>query len=162
MGIPVAHFMTNSLKFLQVLLPFIVLHGSMDILTDPSVSKLLHESASSADKTIKLYPDMWHTITAGEPPENIDLVFSDIITWLDERTDGAGNLRLEREQKAGHDEHFLDCMGKVSTESWKLKTAQQTISVVFDQILGNKNCKVVAIDDDMCREYIYAHIWWEW
>lgn len=117
MGIPVAHFMTNSLKFLQVLLPFIVLHGSMDILTDPSVSKLLHESASSADKTIKLYPDMWHTITAGEPPENIDLVFSDIITWLDERTDGAGNLRLEREQKAGHDEHFLDCMGKVSTES---------------------------------------------
>eukprot|EP00268_Persea_americana_P065984 TRINITY_DN8895_c0_g2_i1.p1 TRINITY_DN8895_c0_g2~~TRINITY_DN8895_c0_g2_i1.p1 ORF type:complete len:362 (-),score=59.71 TRINITY_DN8895_c0_g2_i1:307-1287(-) len=100
----------------KVSLPFIVLHGSADIVTDPSVSKLLYESASSADKTFKLYPDMWHTITAGEPPESIDLVFSDIIAWMDERTD-AGNLRAEREQKAGHDDQFLDYQGKVSRVS---------------------------------------------
>ncbi|KAG5587710.1 hypothetical protein H5410_048144 [Solanum commersonii] len=69
----------------EVTLPFLVLHGEADIVTDPEVSKALYEQASSKDKTIKLYPGMWHGLTYGEPEENIEIVFSDIISWLDKR-----------------------------------------------------------------------------
>ncbi|GMI44934.1 hypothetical protein TrCOL_g8709 [Triparma columacea] len=59
--------------------------GDADRVTDPDLSKQLHDSAESKDKTIKLYEGMWHTLTTGEPEENIDKVFGDIKTWLDER-----------------------------------------------------------------------------
>ncbi|MED6220593.1 hypothetical protein PIB30_046274 [Stylosanthes scabra] len=67
----------------KVTVPFFVLHGEADRVTDPDVSRALYERASSKDKTIKLYPSMWHGLTSGEPDDNIDIVFSDIITWLD-------------------------------------------------------------------------------
>lgn len=86
----------------EVSLPFIIVHGGDDKVTDPSVSKLLYESASSSDKTFKLYPGMWHGLTSGEPSENIDLVFGDIVGWLDKRA-ALGNSRLEREQKQEND-----------------------------------------------------------
>nr|GMD23566.1 caffeoylshikimate esterase-like [Ipomoea batatas] len=69
----------------EITLPFFVLHGEADTVTDPEVSKALYEQASSKDKTIKLYPGMWHGLTSGEPDENIQIVFSDIISWLDKR-----------------------------------------------------------------------------
>ncbi|XP_064983897.1 caffeoylshikimate esterase-like [Musa acuminata AAA Group] len=91
-------------KLHQVSLPFLIVHGGEDIVIDPSVSKLLYETASSEDKTFKLYPGMWHAITSGEPPENIDLVFSDIVAWLDRRrAAGEGSLRSEMEHKSRHD-----------------------------------------------------------
>ncbi|KAL6515973.1 hypothetical protein OROGR_019278 [Orobanche gracilis] len=71
-----------------VTLPFFVLHGEADTVTDPEVSRALYERASSSDKTIKLYPGMWHGLTAGEPDDNIDIVFSDIISWLDKHAVG--------------------------------------------------------------------------
>ncbi|XVE73332.1 hypothetical protein DITRI_Ditri11bG0109200 [Diplodiscus trichospermus] len=69
----------------EVTLPFFVLHGEADIVTDPEVSKALYEKASSRDKTIKLYPGMWHGLTSGEPDDNIEIVFADITAWLDKR-----------------------------------------------------------------------------
>ncbi|XP_051131668.1 caffeoylshikimate esterase-like isoform X2 [Andrographis paniculata] len=69
----------------QVTLPFLVLHGEADAVTDPEVSRALYEQASSKDKTMKLYPGMWHALTAGEPDNNVDIVFSDILSWLDNR-----------------------------------------------------------------------------
>lgn len=71
---------------MQVTLPFFVLHGEADIVTDPEVSRALYDKASSRDKTIKLYPGMWHGLTSGEPDDNIEVVFSDIISWFDKRT----------------------------------------------------------------------------
>nr|XP_043621509.1 caffeoylshikimate esterase-like isoform X2 [Erigeron canadensis] len=71
----------------KVTLPFFVLHGEADIVTDPEVSRALYDQASSKDKTIKLYPGMWHGLTSGEPDHNIDIVFGDIISWLDKRCD---------------------------------------------------------------------------
>jgi acylglycerol lipase len=68
----------------QVTLPFLVLHGGDDIVTDPSVSKLLFEEASSRDKAFKLYPGMWHALSAELPPD-VEHVYSDIISWLDKR-----------------------------------------------------------------------------
>ncbi|MFS7968876.1 putative 2-acylglycerol O-acyltransferase [Helianthus anomalus] len=58
-----------------------------DTVTDPEVSRALYEQASSKDKTIKLYMGMWHGLTSGEPDHNIDIVFGDIISWLDKRSE---------------------------------------------------------------------------
>ncbi|XP_042440085.1 caffeoylshikimate esterase-like [Zingiber officinale] len=69
-----------------VKLPFFVLHGEADTVTDPEVSRALYERSGSADKTIKLYPGMWHGLTAGEPDDNVEAVFADIIEWLDRRS----------------------------------------------------------------------------
>ncbi|KNA04586.1 hypothetical protein SOVF_198300 [Spinacia oleracea] len=82
----------------EVTLPFLVLHGGDDKVTDPEISKLLHESATSLDKTFKLYPGMWHALTYGETPENTNTVFNDIIEWLGERSKGT-NSRLENASK---------------------------------------------------------------
>ncbi|KAL1827355.1 hypothetical protein ACET3Z_005767 [Daucus carota] len=70
----------------QVTIPFFVLHGEADTVTDPDVSRALYELASSVDKTIKLYPGMWHGLTAGETDNNIETVFKDITAWLDKRS----------------------------------------------------------------------------
>eukprot|EP01018_Ginkgo_biloba_P020833 Gb_12920 [translate_table: standard] len=84
----------------EVTLPFLVLHGEADVVTDPAVSKLLYESAQSFDKTLKLYPDMWHGLTFGEPSEHTQLVFSDITAWLDKRsTDGCLEKNNEMQEK---------------------------------------------------------------
>ncbi|KAL3643460.1 hypothetical protein CASFOL_014275 [Castilleja foliolosa] len=72
-------------RLAEVSLPFIVLHGEDDRVTDPSASQLLYQSAVSFDKTIKLYPAMWHSLTIGELSDNMDIVFNDIIGWLDQR-----------------------------------------------------------------------------
>lgn len=75
-------------------------------MTDKSVSRQLYEKASSTDKTLKLYPGMWHGLLYGEEPGNIDVVFSDIIGWLDGRT-SAGNARVEGEQKRAEEDGAL-------------------------------------------------------
>ena len=67
----------------DIKMPFFILHGEADTVTDPEVSRALWERAASLDKTMKLYPGMWHGLTSGEPDSNINLVFSDIILWLD-------------------------------------------------------------------------------
>ncbi|KAF0889693.1 hypothetical protein E2562_030170 [Oryza meyeriana var. granulata] len=96
----------------QVSLPFLVVHGAVDRVTDPSISDLLYQMASSHDKTFNLYPGMWHALTSGELPNNIDAVFRDIITWLHRRTsfgaqqqDGVTLAAVsETDHKARHDD----------------------------------------------------------
>ncbi|CAN6330122.1 unnamed protein product [Urochloa humidicola] len=91
----------------QVSLPFLIVHGGADKVTDPSVSELLYQSAVSQDKTLKLYPGMWHALTSGESLNNVRMVFQDIIAWLDHRSGHAltslTEKLLEVEQKARHD-----------------------------------------------------------
>lgn len=95
----------------QVSLPFLVLHGGDDKVTEPSVSKLIYEKASSSNKSFKLYPGMWHSLSRGETAENTEIVFSDIIKWLDEKVE-VGNARLERELKSRYDIPHTDSFGK--------------------------------------------------
>ncbi|CAA3029477.1 caffeoylshikimate esterase-like [Olea europaea subsp. europaea] len=90
----------------EVSFPFLILHGEDDKVTDPSVSKILYESARSEDKTFKLYPGMWHSLSYGELPENLDIVFSDTISWLNEKV-SLGNSRIEEEQKLANDHDAL-------------------------------------------------------
>ncbi|KAH8483363.1 hypothetical protein H0E87_027957 [Populus deltoides] len=70
----------------EVSLPLLILHGEADTVTDPSVSKALHEKACCSDKKLKLYKDAYHALLEGEPDEMIIQVFNDIISWLDERS----------------------------------------------------------------------------
>ncbi|KAL6190322.1 hypothetical protein ACLB2K_036720 [Fragaria x ananassa] len=65
--------------------PLLILHGEADTVTDPLVSQLLYEKASSKDKTLKLYQDAYHCILQGEPDDTIFTVLDDIVTWLDSR-----------------------------------------------------------------------------
>ncbi|XP_004495954.1 caffeoylshikimate esterase-like isoform X2 [Cicer arietinum] len=100
----------------QVTLPFIVLHGANDTVTDPEVSKALYDRASSVDKTMKLYPGMWHGLTSGEPDENIELVFGDIISWLDKRA--SSKARLESFltiQTYNHSDNLHEFQGRRSS-----------------------------------------------
>lgn len=72
-------------------LPFIVLHGDADVVTDPSVSRNLYEVAKSKDKTLKIYEGMLHSLLFGEPDENIAIVLGDICNWLTQRIDRKAN-----------------------------------------------------------------------
>ncbi|KAF5728658.1 caffeoylshikimate esterase [Tripterygium wilfordii] len=77
-----------SQQLSKVSIPFIVLHGSADVVTDPNVSKALYEEAKSEDKTIKIYDGMMHSLLFGETDENIEIVCKDILSWLEERCKG--------------------------------------------------------------------------
>jgi len=67
-------------------LPFFVIHGEADKVTDPELSKMFVDKSTSKDKTLKLYEGMWHTPTVGEADKDIEVVFKDMIKWLDERS----------------------------------------------------------------------------
>ncbi|GAQ87215.1 Monoacylglycerol Lipase [Klebsormidium nitens] len=73
----------------EVTIPFLLLHGGADAVTDPEVSAALHDQAKSFDKTFKLYPGMWHGLLTGEPDDNAELVWHDILAWLDQRSGAA-------------------------------------------------------------------------
>ncbi|XP_021830790.1 caffeoylshikimate esterase [Prunus avium] len=74
----------------DVSLPFIVLHGSADVVTDPNVSRALYEEAKSEDKTIKIYEGMMHSLLFGETDQNVDIVRADILSWLNHRCHAGG------------------------------------------------------------------------
>lgn len=79
----VTDYLSQNLR--NVTIPFIVLHGSMDVVTDPKVSESLYEEAKSEDKTIKIYDGMVHSLLFGETDENVEIVRQDIISWLNGR-----------------------------------------------------------------------------
>lgn len=105
------HVENNILK--KVSLPFLIVHGGDDKVTDPSVSDLLYRSAVSQDKKLNLYPAMWHALTSGETVDNINVVFKDIIAWLDQRSGASpapttSSSEMEQKSKHDHDQHQQD------------------------------------------------------
>lgn len=79
-------------KFEEVDVPLLIVHGGDDLVCDPECVKELYRRATSGDKTLKIYPGMWHQLI-GEPEENVNLVFGDMIEWL--------KSRAERYKKGG-------------------------------------------------------------
>ncbi|XP_072973685.1 uncharacterized protein [Typha angustifolia] len=73
-------YLQQCLKKVNV--PFLVLHGTADLVTDPEGSQKLYEEASSSDKAIKLYEGLLHDLLI--EPEN-EVVVKDIIDWLSSR-----------------------------------------------------------------------------
>jgi alpha-beta hydrolase superfamily lysophospholipase len=63
----------------KITLPFITLQGSADKIVDPGAAQMLYDKASSKDKTINIYPGLYHEVF--NEPEH-DRVLKDVETWL--------------------------------------------------------------------------------
>lgn len=66
----------------EIALPLLIMHGTDDRLVPYHGSEVLLERASSKDKTLKLYPGLYHEIL--NEPER-DVVVADVVEWLDVR-----------------------------------------------------------------------------
>jgi len=64
----------------QIRLPLLIVHGGADRLCPPSGSELMFREAASADKTLKIYPGLYHEVH-NEPEK--DTVLADLVAWLD-------------------------------------------------------------------------------
>jgi alpha-beta hydrolase superfamily lysophospholipase len=65
-----------------VRLPLLILHGTGDFITDPNGSRQLYRRANSSDKTLRLYPALYHEVFS--EPER-DQALADLLGWLDAR-----------------------------------------------------------------------------
>ncbi|XP_020598938.1 caffeoylshikimate esterase [Phalaenopsis equestris] len=83
-----------SRRLAEVSLPFLVLHGSGDVVTDPAVSRELYEVARSVDKSIKIYDGVWHSLQFGETEENVEIFRKDVLNWLDCRCGGGDEVDI--------------------------------------------------------------------
>lgn len=66
----------------KISLPLLIMHGAEDQLTSPSGSQWLNQEVASSDKTLKIYPELFHEIF-NEP--EAPTVFADVVSWLDAR-----------------------------------------------------------------------------
>jgi len=63
----------------KITLPIIIVQGGDDKLVDPAGAQMLNDMASSKDKTLEIYPGMYHEVF-NEP--NRLRVLKDVETWL--------------------------------------------------------------------------------
>lgn len=63
----------------KIRLPFIVVQGAKDTLVEPSGAQMLYDQAASSDKTIKIYPGLYHEVF-NEPERQ--QVLGDVEGWL--------------------------------------------------------------------------------
>lgn len=75
-----SYFLLKNLKSVNI--PFLVLHGSDDQVTEPMGSQELYDQASSLHKNIKLYTGLLHDILF--EPEKFEII-RDIVEWMDDR-----------------------------------------------------------------------------
>ncbi|XP_021292434.1 uncharacterized protein LOC110422744 isoform X2 [Herrania umbratica] len=73
----ITSYLQRNMNRLRI--PFLVLHGTDDTVTDPQASQKLYEEASSTDKTIKLFEGLLHDLLF--EPER-ETIMNDIIHWL--------------------------------------------------------------------------------
>lgn len=69
-------------SFPKFTLPLLIIHGTADKATKPSGSQLFFDSASSSDKTLKLYEGHFHDLLNDVGKED---VMADIKNWIDKR-----------------------------------------------------------------------------
>lgn len=72
-----------ALEGSKIELPLLLLHGSEDRLCDPAWSEYLRDLASSTDKELHVYQGLYHEVY-NEP--EADMVFRDVLKWLEGRT----------------------------------------------------------------------------
>jgi acylglycerol lipase len=70
----------NGLK--RIRLPVLIMHGGADRIVAPGGSETVYRQIGSPDKTLKIYPGLFHEIL-NEPEQNT--VLTDIADWLDAR-----------------------------------------------------------------------------
>ena len=64
----------------EVTLPLLIMHGEDDLLTSPAGSREFYARTAADDKTLKLYPGLYHEIF-NEPEK--EAVLSDMTDWLE-------------------------------------------------------------------------------
>lgn len=64
----------------EITLPLLIMHGEADSMTPVAGSRMLHQHATSADKTLRTYPGLHHEIF--NEPERLEL-FAELRDWLD-------------------------------------------------------------------------------
>jgi len=64
----------------KISLPIIIVQGKADKLVDPAGSQMLYDKASSKDKTLKMYPGLYHEVF--NEPER-EQVLADVEKWLE-------------------------------------------------------------------------------
>jgi len=52
----------NRLQFNKIEVPLLILHGEEDRIAMPEGSKKLYGDISSSDKTLKVYPELYHEL----------------------------------------------------------------------------------------------------
>jgi alpha-beta hydrolase superfamily lysophospholipase len=67
----------------KITLPMLLLHGGEDAMAAAEGSRFLYSRISSTDKTLKIYPGLYHEIF-NEPEQ--EEVFADVLAWCNERT----------------------------------------------------------------------------
>ncbi|KAL3716340.1 hypothetical protein ACJRO7_008012 [Eucalyptus globulus] len=82
----IASYLQQNLRRLRV--PFLVLHGTADRVTDPDASMKFYEEASATDKTIRLLEGHLQYLLFEPEPER-EAIMKEIIEWL--------KCRVERE-----------------------------------------------------------------
>ncbi|XP_023543932.1 caffeoylshikimate esterase-like [Cucurbita pepo subsp. pepo] len=91
--------MATALEFLRVCeyikmncheirVPMLMVHGEDDVVCDSESARFVFESAASKDKTLKVYPGMWHQLI-GEANESVEIVYTTIFNWLVDRAEKA-------------------------------------------------------------------------
>ena len=66
-------------------LPLLIMSAGADRIVSPDGAKMLFEGAGSSDKTLKVYPDLYHEIFNETEPDRTEVV-GDMIAWLRART----------------------------------------------------------------------------
>ena len=69
----------------ELTLPLLVMVGTADTLVPPQAAQMVHDRASSTDKTLHTYDGFYHEIF-NEPAGDRDRPLSDLATWLSEHT----------------------------------------------------------------------------
>lgn len=75
---------TTRDRLSELTLPLLLLHGEADTVCPPSGSVRIHQEAASEDKTLILYPDLYHEIH--NEPQQVTVI-RDILDWLDSHTE---------------------------------------------------------------------------
>jgi alpha-beta hydrolase superfamily lysophospholipase len=68
-----------------ITLPLLLLHGGADAMAAPEGSRFLYDHVSSVDKTLKIYPGLYHEIF-NEPEHPV--IFADMLAWCERRLAG--------------------------------------------------------------------------
>jgi len=70
----------------RITLPMLLLHGGADVMTAPEGSRFLYEHIGSSDKTLKIYPGLYHEIL--NEPERAE-VLAHMLEWVETRLGAA-------------------------------------------------------------------------
>ena len=66
--------------------PFIAIHGAADTVCYPAGSEMLFRNAASSDKTLRLYPNLYHEILL-EVPKDRAMVVAEVLDFIKTRSE---------------------------------------------------------------------------